>query len=1199
MTADREAQATAKRTISRETLPSEPLSGYHWRRPRASEVAALFFSPCVFLMSALALWRHFLGYETLHGESELCAALASVAELDLPERAAYLGFLPELVRDPNSRIRQAALKALAGAAGYGAIRLFQAALEDSDPDVRHAALEALRRSAAHVDAMPGSRPNPHARWGHALFHRSGDVRLQALDPEQPPAGPRWHRHLLVGDETPGVAESVSVGITFGAPEAEEIDAIFCQSQIGAVPLPLARRRLAATEPSVWSHWLERGWPLAFVLAFFAELSEDEEAERPTVRQRFAVNLARGAANVLTVPRRDELVRWMESTYAGRSWPDEFVRLAVAVAPYTLFETSLPLEQRRRATAVLLLEHATARGYPIPADTMRKLLASDLVRRPDDTPDLAVLGSLLLADPNDVYADLFATWSEFQLARAAAVDGAPVGPMRLLGQQSAADMRIALTRIPNLDPESTPAWHPTPAGAWGFSLPPARPEKTFEVPVPRKLTEAENDIVRKATDCLHDSPPYGALLSLRAALDLGPAVEAGLRSQIAQGYCAIQGPLDMVPLHLATELEPAMENQNLLSPYLLADLPREHLLPVVRGILLANCNGDSDEFKLLELLNNCPPDEPSVQASYGLVLAQGNCVNARREARQHMQRGLTRELRVSRLARAFAWGIRLGRVLTGQPFRIEMLVGEPLGYTRLKEDVLYITAMPILRGDANGDAIVRGLIVHEYGHHLYHKSPEALDVWADADEQNLGKLLNLVADEHLERNMRQRNVVFGEYLKLLNAYAFQRRTREIPLEMLLQRLGTDALGVLSQIKLGVAYDRTSIAVQNGKLLRLLDAGGNSFARFMRALRMGLGNRSRDPKVAEALKLFKGDFRDSDMARLFEIAKRLAEIFGDQIKLLDWMDQDASLTWSDHEAVSGEDDLNRNELNTVLSSLLGKQGGGERENDTGPRSPRGFGANLGPEAAFNRINNIVKLPHDPVAHAVYARKVAREAVLLRQSLKQLGLGMKPERFRTQGRRFDRGRANDLILKGDPRVLWARTPHRYTDLFLGVVVDCSGSMAGENMEKAKLFAALLAEAVRGLREVDLRIFGFTDRKIFDAGTASRCAAHGLYAHDGNNDAAALWHVYQEAQRSQRKAKLLVMISDGLPTECTVAALQRLVAYLSRRGYCCAQVAVAPLSQICFPHYVLLEPAALGLTVRKFAAVVTRLVQQALGKG
>src|SRR5262249_44455620 len=152
-----------------------------------------------------------------------------------------------------------------------------------------------------------------------------------------------------------------------------------------------------------------------------------------------------------------------------------------------------------------------------------------------------------------------------------------------------------------------------------------------------------------------------------------------------------------------------------------------------------------------------------------------------------------------------------------------------------------------------EVIVRGLIIHEYGHHLYHKSDEAMDVWAEADAKQLGKLLNLVADEHLERNLRNKNEVYGAYLKTLNAYAFQRRTREIPLEMLLQPFGPYAFDVLTQVKLGVAYDRTSIAVQNGKLLRLLDAGGNSFARFMRALRMGLGNRSGDPKVAEALKL----------------------------------------------------------------------------------------------------------------------------------------------------------------------------------------------------------------------------------------------------------------------------------------------------------------------------------------------------------
>jgi len=38
---------------------------------------------------------------------------------------------------------------------------------------------------------------------------------------------------------------------------------------------------------------------------------------------------------------------------------------------------------------------------------------------------------------------------------------------------------------------------------------------------------------------------------------------------------------------------------------------------------------------------------------------------------------------------------------------------------------------------------------------------------------------------------------------------------------------------------------------------------SFARFFRALRLGLGNRHHDPKVEQGLALFRGKFRRSSM------------------------------------------------------------------------------------------------------------------------------------------------------------------------------------------------------------------------------------------------------------------------------------------------------------------------------------------------
>jgi hypothetical protein len=155
-------------------------------------------------------------------------------------------------------------------------------------------------------------------------------------------------------------------------------------------------------------------------------------------------------------------------------------------------------------------------------------------------------------------------------------------------------------------------------------------------------------------------------------------------------------------------------------------------------------------------------------------------------------------------------------------------------------------------------------------------------------------------------------------------------------------------------------------------------------------------------------------------------------------------------------------------------------------------------------------------------------------------------------------------------------------------------------DKIERAKLFGVLLAQATRGFAGIDLRLFGFTDRVIYDAGDATRCAVHGLEAGGGNNDAGALWHAAQAALASKRRARLLVMISDGLPTECSVAALKALVLRLTTRlRICCAQVAVAPLSEICFPHHVLLQDDDQSACIRRFGVIVARLVKRALSMG
>jgi nitric oxide reductase activation protein len=217
-----------------------------------------------------------------------------------------------------------------------------------------------------------------------------------------------------------------------------------------------------------------------------------------------------------------------------------------------------------------------------------------------------------------------------------------------------------------------------------------------------------------------------------------------------------------------------------------------------------------------------------------------------------------------------------------------------------------------------------------------------------------------------------------------------------------------------------------------------------------------------------------------------------------------------------------------------------------------------------------------------------------------MRRLGLAMLPQRARLRGRSFDRTRARAVVLRRDPRMLVASEVTIDSDLFIGIVVDCSGSMqVGTSMNKAHRFGVLIAEAVRPLHGVDARFFGFTDRVIYDAGDARSCAVTSLKAGGGNNDAAALYHVAKIAAASRRRAKLLVMISDGLPTECSVAALRNLVDDLTRRrGMCCAQVAVRPLAEICFPHHIVLDQDDIEASTRRFGEVVSRLVGRAIGR-
>ena len=569
-------------------------------------------------------------------------------------------------------------------------------------------------------------------------------------------------------------------------------------------------------------------------------------------------------------------------------------------------------------------------------------------------------------------------------------------------------------------------------------------------------------------------------------------------------------------------------------------------------------------------------------------------------------GLPQQPAVQQLYATMAWGARVARKLLGTRIGIQLLGDDNLGYMRPGIPVIHITPLPILEQARNGEDVVAGLILHELGHHMYHCGDDYRRCQQQAHQNRLGDLWNIVLDEHLERRLRSLDDDYGKKLQRLNAYAFLHKPRSLAVGTLLQMLGPNAFATLTVTGLAPARENGHVLVSPGLLLKSLADAGSSFARFFTSLL--LGHRSSDPKVQEALALFRGDFRKAEADRLYEITLRLREIFAEDPESMSQLIGNQA-SHGAAQSLQGDSQLQgiangvtsesvNAHIQRVVDGEEPQNSPTEPDHEPPPAEDRSvsFQINVSPTEEFDEITCVRKMTYDRGEHKQLSQQIAVESRTLQQFLRDLGFGYQVRNRMTSGRSIDQSRLMPLVFYRDPRVMKSRRIQFDNDLFLSIVVDCSGSMSGREIDNARLFATLICDACVGLPNVDVRVFGFSDDTIYDAGNARECAAHALEAGGGNNDAAALSHAANAALRSRRKAKALVMISDGLPTECSTTALRGLVRRLTTRyGIICAQVATTRLSEICFPDYVELKDNDTKLAVRQFGSILRNLIIKA----
>jgi HEAT repeat protein len=566
-----------------------------------------------------------------------------------------------------------------------------------------------------------------------------------------------------------------------------------------------------------------------------------------------------------------------------------------------------------------------------------------------------------------------------------------------------------------------------------------------------------------------------------------------------------------------------------------------------------------------------------------------------------------------------WAARIGNELLGTQVAVQNYrqgLGRTHSDRKRRVVTIEVSDTPVTSGHPQGADVMRGLALHEIGHHLCdigirgHSTARGI-----ARSEDLGDIYDILTDERLERVLRARRPQWGLYFDRLASYAFAQDRHHISLvdyAELVDRPVKETRQMMESGKLPGSLipppregDVEQVKLRDSDMLAVPGLVPVQAA-FLACLRCGFDPKMHpDPKVAAAVAAVPPGLKDLQHKDLLVIARRIGELIGTSRRFKREMKRFRQKLRQHWAAMRG--------LLKALDRMAesGQLADWDRRGATGIRQTpqiiyerplvRGLGPlgartlNLGRGTDFDLLREEQELTFNADAHAALVAGIRKHVRRLRRYLERLA-AVRVEQFAShRGRRLDLAQVRHVPVSGKLGILVRSHEQAAANAYIGVLVDRSGSMDGEKIERAKTFCALLAESARGLGGIAGHVNAFDDAVFYRLGDFRQTKVASLYAGGGNNDAGALARAAELALQSGKRNKLLVMISDGSPTECTFDSLADLVRRLTKRHrIVCAQVAVESMEQIAFPHFVDLSQYSLDEAVSRFGGMIMRLTAE-----
>jgi hypothetical protein len=507
--------------------------------------------------------------------------------------------------------------------------------------------------------------------------------------------------------------------------------------------------------------------------------------------------------------------------------------------------------------------------------------------------------------------------------------------------------------------------------------------------------------------------------------------------------------------------------------------------------------------------------------------------------------------------------------------------------------------------------MRGLALHEIGHNLCDFGRRGFRTTDGiAKSEGIGEIYDFLLDERLERILRARRPEWGVYFDRLTSYAFVQRQILLPLAEYAAVLELDAAptrrGIAAGTLAGSMHDDNTVRLNEIDMLRIPGLYSPHMA-FLCCLRCGFDPHvCADPRIARAVACVPANLKDMDHGALLDVARAVALVLGRSPDFRESLKQMQQRLQASHELsriwdkmMDGAGDVNQlpdwmrkqMEQRSQERNIIRRNPprGARRQRN---RGGRGQTLNLSRELAFPPLEHEVSFDFDPVGHAALVGRIRKHVRRLRGYFERLGMRTTDVYGSSRGHRVDLGRIRNMVIKPDARMLVHAEDMPSPNAYVGILIDTSASMHGHKVEVARSFAALAAESLKGLRGIGGHVNGFDDSAFVEMGAFERPALTTWEPGGGNNDAAALERAANQALATTYRNRLLIMISDGSPSSCSVDALRAMVATLTREHrIVCVQVAVESMDHIAFPEFVDLSALSTEEAVARFGNLLIRL--------